>query len=143
MRFNVSRELVLDSPRTDVRRRSRRRRRCNVVGVLVISNPPASCAKPPTRPLLPPPNIAPSSAGWQIMGRPNDASAASSLIVSSPVRPGIMSTPPAPASRAKWARWMMRCAGALMHGAYMHFRLAGGSSRTSTRPRSEHDLPSC
>ena len=76
-----------------------------------------SCENPPTRSYDPPPSIAPSIAGWQMIGRPNDSSSASSRIVSSPVMPGIMSTAPAPAAFAANARFATRCAGALTHGA--------------------------
>ena len=76
-----------------------------------------SCENPPTRALLPPPSIAPSIAGWQMMGSPKLGSAASSRIASRPVMPGIMSTAPAPASRAACALEITKCAGAQIHGA--------------------------
>ena len=61
--------------------------------------------------------MAPRMAGWQMMGRPKVGSSASSLVLSSPVIPGIIRTAPAPHAFANRARDTTKCAGAFRHGA--------------------------
>ena len=57
-----------------------------------------------------------------MMGKLKLESAASSRMASRPVIPGIINTAPAPACLAACAREIIKCAGALMHGAYRQLR---------------------
>ena len=80
------------------------------------------CVKPRTSSRGPPPSIAPKIAGCAMMGNPNSGSSANTRMLSKPVSPGIINTAPAPAALANFARDTTKCAGALIHGAYIHFR---------------------